>query len=261
MRVFFSELCCLNLPLEQTLERLKACGAENIEFMLDGKYWDELDSNYQSIVSFLTSQNLHYSIHPSAWDMNLTSSNRLIRSATLTHHKSCIKFASDIGASQIVIHPGFSNPAFDKALAREYARSAIAELAELAKPTGVRLAVENVGTLKTSIYNQEEYLHCIDGFGDEVGFLLDVGHAFITGFDIPTLIHDMGDRLFGVHLHDNDGTLDQHLPIGEGKIVYEPIFKALKTARDDCHMVLEYKYGTPPERLRKDCAMLTEQLS
>jgi len=37
----------------------------------------------------------------------------------------------------------------------------------------------------------------------------------------------MGDRLFHIHLHDNDRTGDKHWPIGRGTIDFEPFYAAL----------------------------------
>jgi sugar phosphate isomerase/epimerase len=37
----------------------------------------------------------------------------------------------------------------------------------------------------------------------------------------------MGPRLKHVHLHDNHGQSDQHLPVGKGSIDFDPFFEAL----------------------------------
>jgi sugar phosphate isomerase/epimerase len=35
----------------------------------------------------------------------------------------------------------------------------------------------------------------------------------------------LGERLFEMHIHDNRGKYDEHLPVGDGNIRYEEIFR------------------------------------
>ena len=46
--------------------------------------------------------------------------------------------------------------------------------------------------------------------------LLDIGHAQMSGEDVPTAIADAGPLLGYVHLDDNDGVGDQHLALYDG---------------------------------------------
>lgn len=46
--------------------------------------------------------------------------------------------------------------------------------------------------------------------GDEVKVCLDVGHANVLGVNLYDTVTMLGDRLIALHLHDNDGTGDQH---------------------------------------------------
>lgn len=62
-----------------------------------------------------------------------------------------------------------------------------------------------------------------------VGLLLDLGHLKVAGtllgFDYAVAAHDImrefGDRLVEVHVSENRGTMDDHLPITEGSYQYE----------------------------------------
>ena len=46
--------------------------------------------------------------------------------------------------------------------------------------------------------------------------------------DIPAAIQRMGKKLYEVHLHDNNGKKDQHLPIGFGTVNWIEVIEALK---------------------------------
>ena len=70
--------------------------------------------------------------------------------------------------------------------------------------------------------------------------LLDTGHAHINNWNLTKVIAHLGPRLVGVHLHDNDGLTDQHLPVGVGTIEWQPVFAALKKWASQTRLVLEY---------------------
>ena len=53
----------------------------------------------------------------------------------------------------------------------------------------------------------------------------------------------LGSRLIACHVHDNDGSSDQHLPVGQGTIEWEPFFAALKKLPTPPVLVLEYAQG------------------
>jgi sugar phosphate isomerase/epimerase len=57
---------------------------------------------------------------------------------------------------------------------------------------------------------------------------LDVGHVNVFS-ELPHAewIARMGERLHHVHLHDNDGGSDQHLPPGRGSVDFNSLFTAL----------------------------------
>ncbi len=53
----------------------------------------------------------------------------------------------------------------------------------------------------------------------EVGFCLDVGHAAcFSRTDLPTWWRELAPHLRELHLHDNDGSDDQHWPVGRGRV-------------------------------------------
>ena len=38
----------------------------------------------------------------------------------------------------------------------------------------------------------------------------------------------LGDRLGEIHIHDNDGTTDQHLPVGEGNFPFRELLALVR---------------------------------
>ena len=94
-------------------------------------------------------------------------------------------------------------------------------LVERAEKNGVTIALENL--------RKPEYLDFIyDNIkSDKLKFCFDSGHenSFTPGFDC---LAKYGDKLAALHLHDNDGTDDQHRIPGEGTIDWPEITRKLR---------------------------------
>lgn len=261
-QIVYSDLPLLNGDIFENICRLMNYGAEKIELMMDGEHWDHLGHRFERIGKQLKQLPVSFSVHPPAWDMNLTSEMRSVREATFTEYKKAIEFASIIGASHVVIHPGFCyHPSFNKKLAKKRAYEYIKELCNVAKPLGVMLAVENVGYGGTGLYTQEEFVTLLDDIDPVAGYLVDIGHAYLDHWDIPGVIEAVKDRLIALHIHDNNGTNDDHLPIGRGTIDLKKIIEVINKAGIDCELILEYALGTQLRELQTGKSFLRQIIS
>lgn len=94
-------------------------------------------------------------------------------------------------------------------------------LVDLAEQKNVNIALENV--------RRPEYLQFIfeNVQSSRLGFCYDSGHenCYTKGTDLLSLY---GDKLMALHLHDNDGTDDQHRIPGEGIINWDSIVRKIK---------------------------------
>jgi sugar phosphate isomerase/epimerase len=261
LKVVFSELVFLGKPVLQNVRELMRAGCPNIELMADGGGWDDLDGLWDTLAAELPKTGAAFSLHPPAWDINLTSPVRELRDAAYALHEKSIDFACKIGASHVVLHPGFCNsPAFDKSRARGLAREAAEKLAAKAKPLGLRLAFENVGYHGSSIYTGEEFCHALDGLDETLGYLVDTGHAHLNHWDVPAMIDRLKDRLLCIHLHDNKADADRHLPLYEGSLDWPAVFAAVRNIPGDCDLVLEYAPGTHPDKLDEGRRILMREI-
>lgn len=263
MNISYSELILLNNDVLENVDRLIGMGASHIELMLDGASWDRHYGNLSDLARRLRRKDVSYSLHPTAWDTNLTAEMKFLRETAYDHHLHALKFAAEVGARQMVLHPGFvGSPCFSKTVAQQRSREATQSLAEVAKTLGVRLALENVGYKGQSIFNEEEFVSALDGIDETVGFLIDLGHAHLNHWNIPRLIDSVSDRLIAFHIHDNNGQGDQHLPIFDGTIPWAETFTAMKRNHNlNCEYILEYAPGFSLETLTKGKEVLVEKLS
>lgn len=62
--------------------------------------------------------------------------------------------------------------------------------------------------------------------GTDLGMCFDIGHANTAG----TIQDFLGysDRFVNVHVHDNHGEWDEHLPVGEGNIDFRKVLQGLR---------------------------------
>lgn len=81
----------------------------------------------------------------------------------------------------------------------------------------------------------------VDGVGNPfLGLCMDIGHQHVfSGLDAPEWVRRMRDRLYHVHLHDNDGACDHHWRLGRGTIDFEPFYTALSEHAPQATLALE----------------------
>jgi len=117
--------------------------------------------------------------------------------------KNRIAMTAELGADVIIIHlPDGIDPADENDPAWTATLRSLEELEPFARKEGVRIAIENgdfcVIEKALAIYDAAY-----------VGLCYDSGHGNSDGKGLDGL-ERCKDRLIAVHLHDNDGTSDQH---------------------------------------------------
>lgn len=261
MKIFYSELCLINEDLFLNIQRLKNAGAHRVELMLDGEPWDGFEDKMDLLAEELMGLDVQYAVHSPVWNVNLTAGNQRIRKAAMASYKDSILFAKKIGASHVVLHPGFRDIPFEsRETARKRAKAAIRELAEFNADYGVPLLVENVGNADSSVFTMEEYMAFFEDLPESVRSIIDIGHANITGWDVTELIARLGARIQAFHVNDNDGVQDIHMAIYEGNVDWNPIFQAMKRSGHEYDLILEYNVRTDLEKLREGKRILEEAL-
>ena len=63
----------------------------------------------------------------------------------------------------------------------------------------------------------------------QLRFCFDTGHANVFGStSVAEWLDSLGDQLGEIHLHDNHGTADEHLPVGEGTFPFRELMALLR---------------------------------
>ena len=165
-----------------------------------------------------------------------------------------------LGAKHMVVHPvKFADCAFDH-LRKEcfdWNIEIFSRLSPILKEFGVVALLENMfikeqkegfTRLVPTIYSTgEELSRAKDILGDSFGVCLDSGHAYITKEDVPEMVRTIGDRLLALHLHDNTGDRDDHLPPYFGNMPTDDMLAALKEIRYGGNLNFEVRLDAVPE--------------
>ena len=173
-----------------------------------------------------------YSFHaPFAPHIDIASPDDSQRSASLAEIFKAAEAAALLRVTYFVLHPGPENPASvrpEEQLPRvQYLIASLNQVASHCKKLGIMCVLEN--KLAHLIFGKpSDILWILDGINSaEVGFCLDTGHAFLVGH-IPDLVRKVvAGHLRMIHAHDNNGTHDDHLAPGDGKIDWEGLERGL----------------------------------
>ena len=102
----------------------------------------------------------------------------------------------------------------EKADRRKRTRDVLLHWYDKLTKRGIRMTVENVGYPKKGnvLFDYENFVRLFEELPEGIGCLIDTGHAFLNAWDVPALIEEMGERIRGYHLNNNDGWGDLHYP-------------------------------------------------
>lgn len=177
----------------------------------------------------------------------------LVRRAALDELRRSLDAAAGLGARLLTTHfmgfPGF----WPEASGYELYAQLYGLLCGEAAQRGLLVAMENSNRNAHQLKHfREVFARCPDLY-----LLLDAGHANI---DVPKnqtreYLFALADRLAHVHISDNDGTADQHLPLGapaKGGISWRRVAADLKSFGYDGTVTLEV--FAPDRSFRQDSA-------
>jgi sugar phosphate isomerase/epimerase len=216
-------------PVTSVLELSEAFDLVSTHF----KGWEIVGEGVHSLIDIrgdleriIPSYDLELSLHAPFSDVNLGSFNRRILDESLRQVIESIEIAAELGMSSVALHPGhlspisFSKPEKVLDITKESVRDIDSKIGDL----GIKVGVENMPDMVVTIcLKAEELVHVIEG--TDIGICFDVGHANTTR-EIENFLQ-LKEKFINVHLHDNDGRSDYHLPLGEGTVETESILREL----------------------------------
>ena len=182
--------------------------------------------------------------------------------AILDMYRRAAEATALLGSKLMVVHPLKFNDCI-----RDYRREECFDLnieifqrlTPILKGAGVTALLENMFVtehgdgwfrLLPTIYSSgAELRRAADILGDSYGVCWDSGHAFITKEDIGGAIRTIGKRLLALHMHDNTGDRDDHLPPYFGKMPTDEMVDALKEIGYEGNLNFEVRFTAVPTEM------------
>ena len=190
--------------------------------------------------------NLPLQVHAPYVNVRLADLNPRIREASIQSIKDGIDLARQLDARIVTIHLGNTTKRRLKHVHEDVRKGlldSISTLSDYAEQHDVTIGIENVPT-DTSAWTEalgkrtEEIIEILkETHSRNIGVTFDVGHA--NTIDDPA---NFAVKLapYMVNVHDNDGSNDQHLVIGQGNIDFLKILNILKQNGYAGSLVFEY---------------------
>jgi sugar phosphate isomerase/epimerase len=239
-KIGLSMLYCLGESFRKMTRRLHRVPTANIEIVDDGLH--TLDKQkVTTLAEIAASYNLRFSVHAPFADINVASPSKPLLNAMLRRLEKSISFASALDAYIWVFHPGLKTgiSMFYPGMDWLQNQKTIKRLLNIASNHGVKVAIENMpepfSFLMKSVNDFSRFYQEIN---EDIGLVFDVGHANLDG-QIERFLSDFADKIVHVHVHDNDGTHDQHLGIGYGNIDWKNFAKKLERIFYDKTVIVE----------------------
>lgn len=243
----------------ELLEQVAGAGFQGLEIFCTRSHFEySMKSEIQAMASALEQHHLQLvSLHaPTSRDvsamresgtpLSICEVERVRRVEAMDELKRVIDVADDLPYSRLILHMGGSRETADPRK-RDAAFSTLEHLTLHAHHAGITICVENT----TSEMGDPSYLRA---FVDEtrltgLRFNFDIGHAHLSDFAegerLDKSFSPLRDLVTSVHLHDNHGEKDEHLPPYDGTIDWPAAIKMLQSAgQTSLPLVLEVKEKT-----------------
>lgn len=197
--IYFSQYALKNLDKTKCIETAKLFAGAGLKITFHGPFMD---------------------LRPGALDDK-------IRQASLDIIKQVFDLAPYFHPLRIVCHPSFDDRYYVDCddLWLENSIKTWTELIMLAKENKTIISLENV-------YDKEPHIlrRLFDALSsDSICFCFDTGHFNVFSYTpLNIWLQELGKYLGQLHLHDNFGLKDEHLPVGNGNFSFNELFEELR---------------------------------
>ena len=259
MKISVSTFGAFTLGIDEGLRAIAEAGFDAIDLGLDSVFAqkDTIDEAYEAYL--LDEKRIRETINavkeglkkygltigqahaPNAYVPRKPKETEIMRKCV----EKCFAICEELDCRHLVIHPICDGSARYPSLTKEDEirenMSYFSSIIPLLKKHNVVCCLENAysldwGTKKayacacSDMAEANRYIDDLNALAGEkrFAFCLDTGHALMIGTDIYNAIKMLGDRLEILHVHDNDGYLDEHTAAFLGVCNWGRFIKSLR---------------------------------
>ncbi|MHB8880148.1 MAG: sugar phosphate isomerase/epimerase family protein [Thermodesulfovibrionales bacterium] len=228
----------IHIPFQRIPEHLSYIRADrtNIELYVGAEVLDFLTP--AAIRELREELDYHpsLSIHAPFMDLSPGAVDAKVREATMLRFHQVLDLAGDLRPKVVVFHSGYEKWRYglNMDLWLEKSLQTWQPLLKIASGIGTRIAIENIFEDEpTNLRLLMEAMATAD-----FGVCFDTGHFnLFAKTPLEDWMSALTPYILELHLHDNDGTADQHRPMGEGSFDFKRFFELLNGK--DCVHTLE----------------------
>jgi sugar phosphate isomerase/epimerase len=266
MSIYVSTSCLSSkYDLSGILDVYSKLGIQNVELGV-------CTDSTLDVIKIIKKHNFNYIIHhyfpppDMPFIINLASHNRQIREKSIAQIIKSINFCADSNINLFSFHAGFRvdpdmNLNFNFDNIPEYEDSfnlfkeSVEEIADFAEKRNVKVAIENNVLSEYNLIDGQNKLLLLCELWEferlfseikstkNLGILLDIGHLKVTSnllkFDTNKFIKKLKNQILAVHIHDNNGRVDEHRCLSEKNISFDIINTYFENS--DIPIVIECK--------------------
>lgn len=219
----------INVPYElaeANIERIAGLGV-GVEIYAENNILDELDmGRVKALGKQLKDRGILCTAHAPFMDLSPGGYDKKIRSISREKIKRAVEMAHRLNAINIVCHPGYNKWFFDgnEQLWLDNSIETWTEILSEAKG-GPAVLLENI------FEEIPDTLIALFGYfkGKELYFCFDSGHFnLFSRVPLEAWLIPLKNRIKEMHLHDNHGASDEHLPIGRGTFRFRELRDFIK---------------------------------
>lgn len=210
-----------NLLLEEEIDFSIKHGFKVFEILFDGFWPCDIKRNLREKIKEISQKhNLLLQVHApiervEPWEEVL---------------KETVSFTDETGSTLLTIHPQKKDMDIYK------------NIFSLAKEKGIFIGLENYKESET-FHSPSDMTGILSYFSDcsNIGMTFDTGHANIYS-DPVNYLKSLPEhiKILNVHLHDNLGKTDNHLPLGEGNINFHDLIYCLDEKKYPGNFIIEH---------------------
>jgi sugar phosphate isomerase/epimerase len=170
-----------------------------------------------------------------AWYLPIASPMPQLRRAAVEVANIYLAVFAEIGVPAVTVHAHWPPRLFSDEEGIGWQVESLRAMLDAAQQLGLRLMYEPLDG------PQDTPDHIAKVLAELPSLLchLDLGHSNLFGRSPVDMIRRFAQRLHHLHMHDNDGRSDLHLPPGAGNIEWPAVVRALKEVGYDGTVTLE----------------------
>jgi sugar phosphate isomerase/epimerase len=219
----------IHIPYHKIAEHLPFIRQErlNLEIYLESKTLDSINRED----TFHLKNQLDYTpsltIHAPFMDLSPGAVDSKVRAVTMERFYHILDIAKELKVKCVVFHSGYEKwkYALNIDLWLEQSLMTWKPLMKKAEEIGTKIAIENI------FEDEPENLRLLmEKMGNKsFGICFDSGHFnLFSKVSLEAWLDSLKPYIIELHLHDNNKTSDQHLPIGDGTFDFSKLFSAMK---------------------------------